>query len=214
MIWFLKEIVGSVSRGVVSRVRDGNKGFDVDINLVINHPGEGFKYNGKIVHDTFLNGLREAVKGTSFSYPEESSSVFTLKRIDHSKSKVVHGVDLAIIYYEPNGTMRFLQYNKSNGGFGFQKRDLLRNIADMKAEIINYYGGDEIIADCYIHNKNSNHDNNKQSFIIYVETINNLYNNIQKGYVETINVTGQGPPPNPKRLVKSNFLITTSFLIF
>lgn len=176
---FDRQIVGSVGRGVVSRIRNGNQGFDIDINLVINYPGDGYTYKGKNVHDLFLNGLRQAVKNTPFSDPEESSSVFTLKCVDHKNSKVVYGVDLAIIYYDPNGDMHFLQYNKSNGGFGFQVRPLPRDLDEMKEYIINYYqDGEKVIADSYIHNKNANYDSNKHSFIIYVETICNIYNHI------------------------------------
>lgn len=174
---FERRIVGSARRGVVSRIRGGNKGFDIDVNLVIKRPKDA-KLNGKDVHTAFLKGLRKAIKGTPFSDPEESSSVFTLKSVDRSNSKIVYGVDLAVIYYEPDGTIRFLQYHKSNGGFGFQKRDLPRNLDDMERIIIDHYGGDDIIAESYIRNKNSNHDNNKHSFIIYVETICNLYHQI------------------------------------
>lgn len=174
---FQRKIVGSANRGVVSRIRGGNKGFDIDINLVIGRP-RGGKYKGKDVHKAFLNGLRQAIRGTSFSDPEESSSVFTLKCVDSSNSKIVYGVDLAIIYYESDGTMRFLQYNKSNGGFGFQKRELPLDIDDMERVIIDNYGDEDIIAKSYIRNKNSNYDNNKHSFIIYVETVCNLYHQI------------------------------------
>lgn len=175
---FHREIVGSFRRGVVSRVHNGNKGFDIDINLVIDYPGDGMKYIGKEIHTLYLNGIRQAVKGSPFSDPEESSSVFTLKCKDRSNSRIKYGVDLAVIYYEPDSTMSFLQYHKSNGGFGFQKRDMPGDLEDMKDVIVKYYGGDDIIVEQYIHNKNSNYNENKHSFIIYVETICNLYNQI------------------------------------
>lgn len=174
---FHKQYVGSVGRGVVSRVRGGNKGFDIDINLVIPYPGEGKRYDAKVVHTIFLNGIRQAVKGTGFSDPEESSSVFTLKHVDRSESRVEYGVDLAVIYYEPNGTMRFLEYNKRNGGFGFQSRGMPRDLRKIERIVKDRYSGD-FIAESYIRNKNSNHDPDKYSFIIYAETIWDMYNQI------------------------------------
>jgi len=175
---FDRQIVGSVGRGVVSRVKNGNQGFDIDINLVINYPGDGMKYNGKAIHTRFLNGIRQAIKGTDFSDPEESSSVFTLKCVDHQHSRIIYGVDLAIIYYDPDGNMHFLQYNKSNGGFGFQVRELPTDLKEMEEEIVNYYDGEDVIVNAYILNKNANYDTGKHSFMIYVETICNLYNQI------------------------------------
>ena len=173
---FHREIVGSFTRGTVSRVRDGNKGFDIDINLVIEYPRLEKKYDAKDVHDAFLNGLRQSVVGTPFSHPEESSSVFTLKCVDRISSKVRYGVDLAVVYYEPNGTMRFLRYDKYNRGYGFQRREFPSDLKRMEGYVREHYD-DEYIAETYIRNKNANHDTDKRSFIIYAETINNLYAN-------------------------------------
>ena len=54
------------------------------------------------------------------------------------------------------------------------------NLYDKLEEILDYKQGWNMIRDEYIKLKNSNRDKNKKSFVLYLESIHNVYNHIQQ----------------------------------
>ena len=62
----------------------------------------------------------------------------------------------------------------------FEERRLSQNADYKLEEILDYEQGWNMIRDEYIKLKNSNRDCNKKSFVLYLESIHNVYNHIQQ----------------------------------
>lgn len=181
-ILFYYELIGSGGRNLVTRIKDGNKGYDFDYNLVIEHPGQGNSYRAKVVYDNFRNAFNEARKGTKYDFPEGSTSVLTIACKDQKNNKRLYGCDLAIVYYASDDYNDGYYYLKNwkNGKYSFELRKSSVN-ADWKLdEILEYDNGWNWIRDEYIKLKNNNKDKNKKSFVLYLESIHNVYNWIQQ----------------------------------
>lgn len=178
---FCYELIGSGRRHLITRIKGGNKGYDFDFNLIIPHPGDGYSYKAKVVDDQFRDALNIASRGTSYSFPEDSTSVFTLKNKDTKNSKINYGGDLAIVYYdeEANNGYYYLKRLK-NGTYVFELRKQSRNIEYKLDEILEYTNGWNWIREEYLLLKNRNKDINKKSFVLYLEAVHNVYNQIQQ----------------------------------
>ena len=79
-----------------------------------------------------------------------------------------------------NNGYRYIKNWKKNNRYSFEDRVLSQN-ADFKLqEILEYEQGWNCVRDEYIKLKNRNRDTNKKSFILYLESIHNVYNHIQQ----------------------------------
>ncbi len=176
---FQFKLVGSGSRHLVTRIKGGNGGFDLDYNLTLNNPDETHYWKAQFARETIFNAFQEAIKGTSFNRIENSTSSITIKNVDKKNSKIVYSCDFAIMYYDDeHDYLKYARYNKGNGNYTWEIRKYSKN-ADYKAEIVleNYYW--DKIKDEYLRLKNKNNDINKRSFQLYLEVINNLYDQVE-----------------------------------
>ena len=170
---FEYRLIGSGGKNLITREIGGNRGYDFDYNLVIDAPEQGMKWVGKEVHRVFLNAFRQTVAGTPFKEPEESTSVLTIKKVDRRRKAVACSCDFAIVYYDPSGH-HFLQYNKGNGGFGFQHRSFRYDVDGLAEEIRHADNGWNELRDEYLRLKNAD-TQSKRSFVLYVEAVNNVH---------------------------------------
>ena len=60
--------------------------------------------------------------------------------------------------------------------YSFVFRKLSKNVDWKLDEILNYDNGWNMIREEYLKLKNANNDNNKKSYVLYLEAINNVYN--------------------------------------
>lgn len=149
---FCFELIGSGKRHLITRIKDGNKGYDFDYNLVIEHPGQGYKYLPDVVNEDFRNAFNQAVKGTRFSFPEDSTSALTIACKDRKNSKRIFGCDLAIIYYtsdDPDDGYYYLK-NWKNGKYTFELRNSSQNIDWKLDDILEYKNGWNWIREEYL----------------------------------------------------------------
>ena len=134
---FEHKLIGSGSRHLITRVIEGNKGFDFDYNLILNVKND-FEWDPEYAKQLIMQALNDLVKGTNFDYPENSKSAITLKVKDTKNSRILHSVDLAIIYYPKdidfNGYM-YVKVIKNNGepNYKWEIRSLSHNI-DLKLD--------------------------------------------------------------------------------
>lgn len=177
-ITFQFQLIGSGKRHLVTRVCNGNSGYDFDYNLIIPHPQNGYHYRADIIKQDFMNALKTALIGTPYSFPRDSTSAITIKVIDRKNRRICHSCDFAIIYYgnynETNGYY-YLRNNKLRGSYEFAFRSLNSNI-DEKVNYILEENGWNYIRDEYLILKNVNEGNKKHSFSLYIEAVNNVYN--------------------------------------
>ena len=177
---FQFRLIGSGGNHLITRVKGGNKGFDFDYNLILPDPGDR-DYNAKVVKDEFMKAFKSALHGTKYKPPEDSTSVLTIKVVDTANSRIIHSCDLAIIYYpesDNDGEYKYL-YNKKNGAYSFETRPESRG-NERKIDVIkNHPGGWNLVRDEYLKVKNNNRDPDKRSHVLYLEAVNNVYNQIK-----------------------------------
>ena len=179
-ITFQHELIGSGKHHLITRRIGGNQGFDFDFNLVLQKWGD---YRASDLNNLFMNGLNEAVKGTRFKFPEDSTSVYTIKIVNQKKSKVCFSCDFAIVYYSdrlPEGYYCLKNHKIGDyiGNHSFEPRSFSTRYLDKLDKILMDPDGWNSIRDEYLKLKNCNHDPNKPSFALYQEAICNVYNQI------------------------------------
>lgn len=180
---FQFKLVGSGNRHLITREVKGNKGFDFDYNIILNHPKgeEGYYWKAKYAKETLIKAFRKAVKGTSYSDPENSTTSITIKVKNTEKSKIEHSCDFVIIYY-PNDSdenyFKYVRFDKKQNQYIWAIRDISYDIDEkyewIKDNIDDYWN--ELKYDYYLELKNNNKDPNKHSFQLYHEAINNMFN--------------------------------------
>lgn len=175
---FQFRLIGSGKRHLVTRIQNGNSGYDFDYNLVLTPPDNGYHYDAKTIKQHFMASLKTALHETKYSFPKDSTSSITIKVIDKSQKKVLYGCDFAVIYYGNNGRndgYYYLKNNKSQQSYEFVFRSLNSDI-DKKVQDIIQDNGWPDIRDEYLYLKNINKRNKKHSFSLYAEAVNNVYN--------------------------------------
>ena len=179
---FQFKIVGSGNRNgkpLIMREIDGNKGFDLDYNLILNNPDADHIWNPDFAKKTLMKAFDEAIKGTMFDHPEDSTTSITIKVKDPKHSRILRSVDFAVVYYpedEEYSYYKYVRFNKRKGNYTWEVRKSSyaaeENLRWLKDNIDGYWMD---IKEEYKHLKNVNHDPNKHSFQLYFEAINNVY---------------------------------------
>lgn len=180
---FQFQLIGSGKRHLITRVQNGNGGYDFDYNLILPAPEEGYQYKADVVKQQFTEAFKKALKGTGYSDPSDSTSVLSIKTVDRKNSRIKHSADFAIIYYDDNivdnGYMYLKNTKRPNGNtYSFEPRHLSRDIDYKLNTILEYNNGWNAIRDEYLKLKNHNKDVNKHSFVLYLEAISNIYNQL------------------------------------
>lgn len=175
---FQYQLIGSGGHHLITRIAGGNQGFDFDYNLIINNPEDSQIWNPDYIRITFINAFREVVRGTRYSDPNDKTPVIQIKFIDQDNSRIVHSCDFAMIYYPNDGDSHYYKYakhNKYTNQYTWEERSLSK-YADGKVEWIKDNKLWDKLAEEYLKIKNNNKDENKHSFSLYLEAINNIFN--------------------------------------
>lgn len=178
---FQHKLIGSGNRHLVTREKGGNKGFDFDYNFIIPHPGEDYYWKADVIKNQFTEALKFALKGTKYSKIQDSTSSITIKVVERTNSRILHGCDFAIIYYSEDEDFNgyyYLKNWKKQKRYSFEQRISSIYIDEKLDVILSYENGWNMIRDEYIKLKNRNRDINKRSFVLYLEAVNNIYNQL------------------------------------
>lgn len=178
---FQYKLIGSGDRHLVTKIKNGNRGYDFDYNLILQKTD--LWRNPKKLKQQFMIAFSDAVKGTPYKTPEDSTSSITIKVVDKKKSKIIRSCDLAIIYYvDDDDTDEGYMYLKNwkNNKYSFEERRLSHNVDSKLDGILEYEQGWNMIREEYLKIKNKNKDRNKKSFILYLESIHNVYNHLKQ----------------------------------
>lgn len=178
---FQFRLIGSGGRHLITRIRNGNSGYDFDYNLMLLPPENGDVYKADVIKRKFMNAFKVALRDTQYSFPKDSTSALTIKVVDKLKKRIIHSCDFAIIYYGThNGTdgYFYLRNSKIHNTYEFAFRPLKSHIDNKVCEICNTPNGWDFIRGEYLHLKNRNQDRKKHSFSLYIEAVNNVYNQL------------------------------------
>ena len=177
-ITFQYHLIGSGKRHLIMRDTSGNKGYDFDYNMILPYKPE---QKPKQLNEYFRLAFNFAVKGTAYKCPEDSTTVLTIKVVDPKHKKIAHSCDFAIIYYPYKNTDDgyFYLKNWKDGRYTFEFRQLSEGAERKLAELKEYSDWWPRIKDEYKKLKNNNKQK-KRSFVLYLESINNVYNHIKQ----------------------------------
>lgn len=178
---FEYQLIGSGNRHLITRVKGGNKGYDFDYNLILPTLDDDWKYTPKAIANQFMDAFTQAIKGTSYKFPRHRTSVIRLRSVNQKEKKVSYGCDFAIIYYEvdEDDGYKYLKH-WDDGHYTFEQRNQSRNIDWKLDEILEYTNGWNWIREEYLKLKCRNRDENKRSYVLYLESVHNVYNQIQQ----------------------------------
>ncbi len=122
---------------------------------------------------------RNALRGTPYSAPKDSTSAITIKVVDKKQKKILRRCDFAIIYYEDcgrNDGYYYLRNNKKQNVYAFVFRSINSGIQEKVDDILGEDGGWAYISEEYRKLKDINEGNEKHSYSFYAEAVNNVYN--------------------------------------
>lgn len=171
---FQFHLVGSGKKHLITRIKGGNTGYDFDYNLVLNNK---FLWKPSI-RKSFFNAFQQAIKGSGFTVVENSTSVITIKEVDRKNKKVIVGCDFSVVFYPDDGNSKYYKYsmlNKTYQNYVWQERNISRFNDDKLDWLRTTYKGIWIdIKEEYLTLKNN--PQQKHSFVLYHEAINNIFN--------------------------------------
>lgn len=173
---FQYEFIGSSSRNMITCDRTSNIGFDFDVNITVN---EDVEFNSpKTIKQTLINAIDRVAKKYGYSPCEDSTSVITIKLIDHENSKIKHSCDFAIVrdIVNKNGSKmrQCIHYNKKRNKYLWVIQSHPYKL-ETKVETIKEQDAWNEVRVLYLEKKNNNYVPDKHSRSLYAETINEIY---------------------------------------
>ena len=170
---FQEVLIGSGKYGLVTYDIKGNKGFDFDFNLVIQNLYDDFcdedgEFTAQDLKYEIMDALKEALIGTNYKNPKDSTSVLTIKVVDSNNSKILYGADFAIIY---EGSK--IKHDKNTKAYIFEGRTSGSYNEIDKIEIIKRDKHWDEFRTRYLEKKNASLD--KKSSSIRRETTNDIW---------------------------------------
>lgn len=174
-------LVGSGARNMVTRNGDGP--FDLDYNLEIIKASEEYWNDLRHLKDTIRILLDKAEKLNCFSESQDSTSCLTALLHFKDEPAIKFKFDVAIVSRNSKGKLRRLIHNKNAWGLGMDQyvwneipdsHNVAQKVKRLKAE-----GLWLTVRDRYVDRKNTFLsrwlDKDHPSFIIYIETVNEIY---------------------------------------
>lgn len=178
-------LVGSGGRNMI--MRNGNGPYDLDYNLEIFHGPEDYLNNLQRLKDTIRSELNHVCHvSIPFSDAKDSTSVLTSLFHFDDKQTVEFSFDVAIVKRNNKGTLCRLIHNKKSTEFGPSGQYVWNEVPNShdvsdKAKYLKQKHQWEIVRNCYRDKKNdylTKHDKKHPSFIVYIEAVNEIYNQI------------------------------------
>lgn len=179
-------LVGSGSHARKLVMRNGNASFDLDYNLMVKRMPEEYWNNTQRlknrVRDSLnliLRGHRSHVaRGVQFSDGKDSTAVITALMYNPGiLSQVAFSFDLAILARDKDGTYYRLLHDKGSNNYHWGKAPSVGHIGE-KADAIKSKRHWDEVRKRYKDKKNmylERQDKTHPSYIVYVETINEVY---------------------------------------
>lgn len=179
-------LVGSGSHARKLVMRNGNAPFDLDYNLMIIRMPEEYWNNTQCLKNRVRDSLNlvlrrsrsRVVRGGQFSDGKDSTSVITaLMYTPGILSQVVFSFDLAILVRDEDGTYYRLLHDKGSNNYHWGEAPSVHRIRE-KADAIKSKRHWGEVRERYKAKKNmylERQDKSHPSYIVYVETINEIY---------------------------------------
>lgn len=177
---FQSKLAGSAKVGLATRVKNGNKGFDLDYDLII-PPSTHDRYRANEIKQKFISAFDTAIEGSPLSFAQDSTSVITLRKVDRIKKRRLYSCDFAIIYYGQKDAQNgyfYLRNDKKAKNYHFSFRPEPYDIERKVQAIQSFPGGRTLLFNEYVMLKSKSNNTGKCSYSLYKEAVNNVYNQV------------------------------------
>lgn len=173
---FQYQFIGSSARNMITADKKGNVGFDFDVNII----PQKIKGNDSPEHlrTVLFKAIQDIYKNYGFnSKVENSTSVITIKNVDHNSSKCLYGCDFAVVRTTKKGRQQNIVLNKKNNkqSYVWEDRgdyyDGLSERVDFLKKNSKYWNE---LRDYYLKKKNTNYCEEKKSRAIYAESVKEI----------------------------------------
>lgn len=173
-VTFDVKLIGSGGKNLVTKVVGGNTGFDFDYNFIIQKDNN---FSPKELRLLFVHKIEELISNTRYSKVSNGKQSFSIQVVDKKKSQIIHGCDFAIVkeYIDDNNNFKqeiLVQY--ANNLYHWEDRPISKNNT-VKVSNLRANGLWKEVRDEYLKIKNNNRDENKKSYAMYYEAVNNVY---------------------------------------
>lgn len=175
ILTFQFNLIGSAKRKLITRVKNGNQGFDLDYNIVIQQVFDEDYEDAKLLKQTFIK-LIDKYFDNSYKYAEDSTSVITIKKLNSSRNKILHSVDFALVnYYEDDDgkeRQEYVRFDKKSHNYSWALRKVATDHRYVES-LIKENNLWEDVKNLYLENKNK--EPRKKSRIVYYQTLETFY---------------------------------------
>ncbi len=175
ILTFQFNLIGSAGRKLITRVKNGNKGFDLDYNIVIQKTFDEKYEDPKLLKEIFVK-LFNRYFDDSYDYSKDSTSVITIKKLNAKRNKILYSVDFAIVsYYEDDDgkeRQEYVRFDKNTNTYSWALRKVATDHRYVE-NLIKDNGLWQDVKDLYLENKNKEPD--KKSRIVYYQTLDTIF---------------------------------------
>lgn len=175
ILTFQFNLIGSAKRKLITRIKNGSKGFDLDYNIDVQKILNDKYENPKLLKQTFIK-LFDDYFDDSYEYAEDSTSVITIKKLNKARNKILFSVDFAIVnYYEDekgDEGQQYVRFDKISNTYSWALRKVATNHRYVE-DLIKENNMWEVVKDLYLENKNK--EPYKKSRIVYYQTIDTIF---------------------------------------
>ena len=186
-IYAAMNVVGSKSRNMITQ--NENKKIDFDFNLLIENASP--RTNAEKLKTTIQTAFNDVLRKNDLHDCEDSTSALTTKSMHFPKgNRTEFSIDVCIVVSDSFGNLYRLIHSKTGivnldqwywnqvpNSYELHKKE-----AYIKQNPSNWL----IVREKYLHKKNlylTRNDHNHPSFICYVESINEVYNELQNKWL-------------------------------
>lgn len=177
------QFVGSSNRSgscFITRVRGGNRGFDFDVNVIVERPSNQKVWRAAWIRAQLFKYCEIVFKDAGYQSLEDRTSVIRVKFLDESNRTIIHSCDFAV--FQDLGDGEGLKYCRKydNGGYGWVLRGGGNWTTEEKLSWLKQYdpGWHVRLREEYLKLKNVNQDESKASFQLFNEAVANVYNRV------------------------------------
>lgn len=169
--------IGSSSRNMITFDPTTNIGFDFDVNIYVNDDDE--TYSPTEIRTALYNAFRWEMVNFGYTGTENSTRVFSIKKTDLWRSRILHSCDIAIVYDSRDG-QQYIHLNKFTGECLWEFQPQPYKDLRKRADFLKKGGHWNEVLNLYLYKKNTNANPDKHSRSLYAETINECYARYRK----------------------------------